>query len=292
MGNTYTVHSDTPVCISHLTKQKQMMMIETKVIVLCVDNTLQYDNYKMMVQKIASKGFVIITVRQNISSEKLVNNQSKTFLQTVFKEICDVSNNLAIKSIHLDIQSIAFIAHSSFCDQLIRIFDITDRLKSKVYVYDKIRTDERSATMKQNMRNNIDNINNETITMINNHNASLNCKHYDEFCSKISSLILLNPTTDAKRARLNLIYRVAKPMQIIFTDSTKFNIDDKIVSMIEKICTGPLRVDRIKNIDASDIIMISKRNIAEKTRKNKIIGTMIDRIIEFIHAIDSQYSIQ
>jgi hypothetical protein len=267
MGLTYSIYDDVPPSISHLTKQKQSMIIEAKLIVIYIDSssakkskeTKNYSSYRSLINKLNAKGFIVITICCNLCSDKIVTDPSRGVLQVVLNKIRGIYEKYSNRSISITIRDISFLSHAESCNSLLNIFDVSDRLKGTVDIYEKIKSSKRTST--------IQHVLNSDIT-------------YEWFYSNINSLILLEPESNKK---IRLINRIEKPVQIIFTESFNIATNHKLMESIERVCVGALKADRIKNVKTTDITIRSNRNISEKTIKHDKIDLLVTHLIDFTY---------
>jgi hypothetical protein len=259
MGTTYSIFEDIPPSITHLTMQKQSMSIEVRLIVFYIDikdknikAIKNYNKYSILISKLNAKGFIVITVNKNLDSSKIITDPNGNLIQAISNKIIQIKNKYIQKSINIEIQSITFLAHGESCDNLLKVFDCTNRFNDKAEIYNKIKYDRKSISL-------------------------------NNFNKNIGLLILIDPTADKLFERK--IIQINKKIQIIFTDPVELdskNIKNNLKSL-DDCCTGRIKADRIKNVKSSDITLRFKHNICEKTSKHQKNNIIVEHLINSIY---------
>lgn len=264
MGTTYSIFEDIPPSITQLTRQKQSMNIEARLIVLYIDienknikAIKNYSKYSILINKLNAKGFIVITVNKNLDSSKIVTDPNGGLILTISNRIKQIQNKYKQRSMSITIQNTTFLAHGESCDNLLKVFDSADRLHSKSKIYEKIRYDRKSNTDME-------------LT-------------YDYFDKHIGSLILIDPTSENSFERKFI--QINKKVQVIFTDSVELDNKNTESNLrtLDNCCTGGIKVDRIKNVKSSDITIKFKRNILERTAKHQKINNLVEYLVNSIY---------
>jgi hypothetical protein len=272
MGTTYSIFEDIPPSITFLNNQKQSMEVDARLIIFYLEPNDEnaakvHLKYHILISKLKNKGFIVLTICRNLNADKIITDPSNGMMQAVIARMRQIQMKYLKRNITILIPSVTFISLFDSCGSLLKVFDTTDYLKDKSKLYDKLRSNNRTATIKT--------ISNEnTIT-------------YEDFTSRITSIVLINPSLKSVRDMPKYI-KVEKEVRIIYTDDhNRSDSKNSILNRIQKICYGGFVGDRIKDAMSNDLILSSRRNIGEKDKKSKSIDTFVTHIIDGIYeAID------
>jgi len=260
MGATYSIFEDIPPGISILNNQKQPIDMEARVIVFYLNNTDHnerdsrlYARYKNLIAKFKHRGFIVLTVIRNL--EKILTDPQNGIIGAILNKIRTIRDTLTKRNITIDIPSLTFLSIGESCVDLLRVFNSVNYIKSNQALYQKIVSDQRTATTSQ----------------------------VTELKSKITSIILINPTYREIRT-LSKTIRVKREVRVIYTAEHELDVNSKKTSLpiIQKI-TEQMIADRIQDVKQTDLVLNFRRNLSEKTRKSQAVETLVDQVVSSIY---------
>ena len=268
MGATYSIFEDIPPSISFLNNQKQVISMETRLIVFYLDsfNTSEkpirmHRKYLNHISSFKNRGFIVLTVIRNL--ETLMTDPVNGMIGTILKKITTMQERYQRQNIRITIQSTTFLSCGDSCANLLQIFDSTEHIRTHEDLYRKIRSDGRTSTMERGRVNS--EIYTDRSTIMNN----------------TSAVILINPTYSAMK-EVSKNTRVDREIRVIYTEDHEIGQEKTGLKCIQKLCTKIIG-DRIDGVKASDLTVTNRRNIAIKERKTKKITDMICHITDSIY---------
>lgn len=229
MGNTYSAKYDVPPCISQLSRQKIGMKVECDIIILLLsekDIKCSKTQQKLIDELCSKKGFIVISITQNIPDDVLINKQT---LRKMYKFCCDTLKKYSERFIDIFVKSIYIVTSGDRYTNVLNAFDTQPRKSEQLKSLQKVKSELRTATIQYD-------------------DPSIDWS-FNDFSQAIRSVTIINPT--GTRPRYNL--RVKLEIDVIFSS----DISNKQISNYSKLfsrnCIGPLRIDKLKNVTSSDV---------------------------------------
>lgn len=290
MGATYSIFEDIPPSITFLNNQKQTISMETRLIVFYLDNftttkvgnttksTTQnnksitkvastnrlYLRYKNLINLFKNKGFIVLTIVRNL--ETVLTDPTHGMIGALLSRISNLQERYCKQNIQIDISSFTFMSCGDSCANLLKLFDSASYITTNKSLYQKIKSDKRSAT----------------INVIASRNAkSPNITNRSDLMKNISSIILINPTYQTIKFVPKTV-KIDKEVRIIFTGDHEKNEKKSSLLNIGKFCTKIIG-DRIDGVKSSDLTMNSRRNIDLKEKNTQKITDIVCHIIDGIY---------